>query len=486
MTETMIDRMLREQSDFTAVERFAAVGHAGDYAARYRDLIPLSKPRAGEQYAFEVDLDRCTGCKACVAGCHSLNGLDDGETWREVGLLAGDRRQQTVTSACHHCVDPGCLEGCPVLAYEKDPETGIVRHLDDQCIGCQYCILKCPYEVPKFSKEMGIVRKCDMCQSRLAVGEAPACVQACPTSAITIRIVRVEEVRQRAEEGEFLPDSPRPEITVPTTRYVSARPMSEAAKAADHFAPRVQHAHWPLVWMLVLTQAGVGCLTAAGLGSPAMLETGVLLVVAGLAASVLHLGQPLKAWRVFLGWRTSWLSREVMVLGGLGKLAMAAWAAGWIPLTQPFQVPLLWSAVAIGWAGVVCSAWVYHDTGRDVWRGIRSFGRFLWTAGLFALLAAGMPAGFFVALGAKISWEASMIFMRLDAAEMTDVDRAAALLRGPLKDWFYARCGFAATAGVAAVCGWIYPAMGLLIAAEICERALFFKSGVAKKMPGQL
>src|SRR5690606_34885961 len=56
---------------------------------------------------------------------------------------------QHVTTACHHCVEPGCLHGCPVLAYEKDPVTGIVRHLDDQCIGCTYCVLMCPYEVPQ-------------------------------------------------------------------------------------------------------------------------------------------------------------------------------------------------------------------------------------------------------------------------------------------------------------------------------------------------
>ena len=55
-----------------------------------------------------------------------------------------------------------------MLAYEKDPVTGIVRHLDDQCIGCSYCILKCPYDVPKYSRARGIVRKCDMCHSRLA------------------------------------------------------------------------------------------------------------------------------------------------------------------------------------------------------------------------------------------------------------------------------------------------------------------------------
>ena len=117
----------------------------------------------------------CTACKACVSACHSLNGLDDDEIWRNVGTIYGgtpsEPYQQTVTTACHHCVEPGCLEGCPVMAYEKDKATGIVRHLDDQCIGCEYCLLKCPYDVPKYSSRRGIVRKCDMCYHRLAADD---------------------------------------------------------------------------------------------------------------------------------------------------------------------------------------------------------------------------------------------------------------------------------------------------------------------------
>src|SRR5207302_2079666 len=179
----------------------------------------------GEQYAFEVDLDRCSGCKSCVTACHALNGLDEEETWRSVGTLHGRGRnsfQQTVTTACHHCVEPGCLEGCPVLAYDKDPLTGIVRHQDDQCIGCQYCVLRCPYDVPKYSERRGIVRKCDMCHQRLAHGEAPACVQACPSEAIRITLVETQAVRNEYRLGQlkedlipnrFLPDSPAPAIT---------------------------------------------------------------------------------------------------------------------------------------------------------------------------------------------------------------------------------------------------------------------------------
>ena len=180
-TLSALDWVLHDQQTLTAVDRFAKKHDGAELPVglrTYRELIPAAKPGAGQQYAFDVDLDLCTGCKACVTGCHNLNGLDDNEVWRTVGLLHGGTTkgpvQQTVTTACHHCLDPACMNGCPVKAYEKDPVTGIVKHLDDQCIGCQYCIFMCPYDAPKFNKELGIVRKCDMCSDRLAVDEAPA------------------------------------------------------------------------------------------------------------------------------------------------------------------------------------------------------------------------------------------------------------------------------------------------------------------------
>ena len=115
----------------TAVERFAKQKDEAKTPAQakyYHDLIPLERPRPGEQYAFEVDLDLCTGCKACVAACHTLNGLDENEMWRTVGLLHGGSAaapaQQTVTTSCHHCVEPACMKGCPVGAYEKDAVDG--------------------------------------------------------------------------------------------------------------------------------------------------------------------------------------------------------------------------------------------------------------------------------------------------------------------------------------------------------------------------
>ena len=129
---TVIDELLAEQQRMTAVQRFSQRHDRGVVPSQeryYRDLIPQSKPAPGQQYAFAVDLDACTGCKACVAACHSLNGLEEEETWRSVGLIHGGSSakpyQQTVTTACHHCVEPGCLEGCPVMAYEKDEGTAL-------------------------------------------------------------------------------------------------------------------------------------------------------------------------------------------------------------------------------------------------------------------------------------------------------------------------------------------------------------------------
>ena len=175
-----------------------------------------------------------------MTACHSLNGLDEQETWRDVGLLIGGTSSnpvmQHVTTACHHCLEPGCMSACPVDAYEKDPVTGIVKHLDDQCFGCQYCTLACPYDVPKYHSGKGIVRKCDMCSDRLADGEAPACVQACPHEAIAIQVVDTQQVIEDAEANLFLPGGPDPQITLPTTHFKTSRVFPRNTLPADYHA----------------------------------------------------------------------------------------------------------------------------------------------------------------------------------------------------------------------------------------------------------
>jgi len=165
MNEIQAQKHVSRRELTAVIERFARKhdkGVFGPNQKKYEELIPKESPGQGQQYAFEVDLDKCTGCKACVTACHSENGLDEDETWRSVGLIQGGSSAnpaiQHITSACHHCAEPACMKGCPTLAFEKDEVTGVVKHLEDQCFGCQYCILKCPYDVPKYNKKRGIER----------------------------------------------------------------------------------------------------------------------------------------------------------------------------------------------------------------------------------------------------------------------------------------------------------------------------------------
>lgn len=553
-TSNLIDSLL-EQQQTTVVGRFAQQHASASeplLAPQYRDLIPLTKPSAGEQYAFEVDLDACSGCKSCVAACHNLNGLDEGELWRNVGLLHGGAEQlpmlQHVTTACHHCIDPACMTGCPVLAYDKDPTTGIVRHLDDQCIGCQYCIFMCPYEVPQYNAAKGIVRKCDMCHDRLAVGEAPACVQSCPTQAISIRTVNIEAVIEESETNQFLPTAPDPSITLPTTTYKTSKPFSRNVISADYFSANRQHSPMSLVIMLVLTQLSVGAFVVGQMlltgpwANPTMLSTirpayafaGLAVGMIGMTAAMFHLGRPLYSFRAILGLRTSWLSREILVFGLFAVLACANAAVVWWVASHtesnllPLANQLGMGTAVIGVIGVLCSVMVYVKTKRPCWSAHRTFGKFLLTC-----LVLGLPVALFVSLAAcswsgqlaahsimqnygqslckwlmiavavKLLFEASSLLW-LQQRQFTPLKRSALLLTGELSMINLMRNFFGAMGGlvlplVLLSSKAINPADGyeplfmgmivllitlLLLIGELIERYLFFAASVAHKMPG--
>jgi Fe-S-cluster-containing dehydrogenase component len=501
----LIQDYLRQQRELTAVETFSKhhdEAPLGDAERTYNALIPLSQPKPGEQYGFQVDLDKCTSCKACVTACHSLNGLDEHETWRFVGLLHGGTAeapvQQTVTTACHHCVDPACMKGCPVGAYEKDPVTGIVKHLDDQCIGCQYCTLTCPYEVPQYNAKKGIVRKCDMCSDRLAVGEAPACVQACPNEAISIRIVSQEALLEDAQTDAFLPGAPSPGITVPTTTYKSKRPFPRNTLPANFYSVHPSHQHRPLVIMLVLTQLSVGAFCLDRLVSafvsgqaPALLRpvhslAALAVGLIALGAAVFHLGRPLYAFRAVIGLRTSWMSREIVAFGGFANAAMLYAAVVWRePICQVLHCPPIPDSMALmlekylggfvaatGLLGVFCSVMIYQATLRELWSFARTGFKFLastlvlgaattlFTSALASYLGAhqlgaaqlagiGANLAKLLALGVVIEqvYELS-IFLHLRDKQQNELKRSALLLRGELKDMVLLRTGLALAGGL--------------------------------------
>jgi formate dehydrogenase iron-sulfur subunit len=521
--------------DGTAVDRFAALHDSGGLSPTvrlYRDRLPLSAPGPGEQYAFEVDLDACSGCKACVTACHALNGLDEGETWRRVGLLVGTRGEtpilQHVTAACHHCVDPACLAGCPAEAYEKDPSTGIVHHLDDLCIGCRYCTFTCPYDVPLYNARLGIVRKCDLCSGRLATREAPACVQACPNGAIRVTLVGVAEAVARAEKGDFVPASADPRITRPTTIYRSRRPLPAEVRVGDCDLLAPEPSHWPLAAMLVLTQLSVGVFAAGrilewrdpsfGAISRLHAATAAAVGLLALGASVFHLGRPLLAWRAILGLRHSWLSREIAAFGLFAVLA------GWFALGEPIGVAAkssrlaAVSTVTAGIAGLLCSAMIYAVAGRPSWRAPVVVAKFFGTAVVLgcagtllsaavgSALGSGVPieglgrsigAVLAAASAAKLLLEAA-IFLRLREGLSTPLGRTARLLADVLYPITAARFAVGWVGGVAipllvlvsgpaagrVAGGAIVVSFGFVLLGELLERHLFFRAATAPRMPG--
>lgn len=549
----LVDALIAEQHSLTAVERFSAAhqrraedGADEDEPAQaryYRDLMPASAPAPGQQYGFQVDLDACSGCKACVVACHTMNGLQHDETWRKVGLLSGGTaaRVQHVTTACHHCVEPGCLSGCPVQAYDKDPVTGIVRHLDDQCIGCKYCTMMCPYEVPQYSESLGIVRKCDMCHQRLSAGEAPACVQSCPNGAIRIALVGTAEAQRWAAEpdSKLVPQAPSSKSTIPTTRYVGSMIESRELTAQDQATDELAESHWPLAVMLVLTQVSLGMLIAerfaASLGGfPATaaaadaarwtLSLSLLIGGVGLNLAALHLGQPLKAWRVFLGVRTSWLSREAIVLGKYVGLAALTAAMAWLPtvadrlpgqlasLFPPWMLVVTYgAAIVAGIAGVYCSAMIYIATRRRLWRPARTLTRFYGTAvasgltvtlpifvgcGVATVTCFAVGALALLAIAAKVGWEWQVHLGKSSFGDAYDV-RSRRLVSECLPRWRLLRVT-AAVVGAAAVlaatlaivlnCSALAVALGVLAGAsvvvgEITERLLYFSTVVYDRMP---
>jgi formate dehydrogenase iron-sulfur subunit len=552
----LVQQYLEEQQRLTAVERFSQRHDAealGPGARFYKDLLPLEKPGKGQQLAFEVDLDACTGCKACVTACHRLNGLDDdeGETWRSVGLLHGgtpaEPVQQTVTTACHHCLDPACMKGCPVGAYEKDPVTGIVKHLDDQCIGCQYCTLTCPYEVPQYSKKRGIVRKCDMCSDRVAAGEAPACVQACPNGAISIKIVDVARVLEDAKGEAFLPGAPSPNITVPTTSYKTKRVLPRNVLPADYQRVRSSHNHMPLVMLLVLTQLSVGAFVAdmvldqlqtfgaAAIGRPYRSAVAVAMGLLALGASVFHLGRPLYAFRAVLGIRTSWMSREALAFGLFAKFAvlyaLAFWAeplSGVVGLPLPPASTMMQARVVLGWLvatsgalGVISSMMIYKVTSRRWWGAVRTSVRFALTSAVLGLATTSVTllvAGFFengmdaardqvstlmlplaIAGALKLLTDAE-ILLHLRERGLGELKRTALLLVGELRQptalrFFLGTLGTvlalalssgARTVGTMGMLVFVLVVWGTLLASELLERVLFFRAVSAPKMPGAI
>jgi len=166
---------------------------------------PPSSIRTSIEYAKLVDMSRCIGCKGCEVACKEWNDLRaepttnfgsyqshqdlSSDTWLLMRFneveIDGKLNWLIKKDACHHCEDPGCLNACPSPGAIVQYENGIVDFNQDNCIGCQYCVAGCPFDIPRFDQATRRVYKCNMCIDRVEAGLEPACVKTCPTNAIS-------------------------------------------------------------------------------------------------------------------------------------------------------------------------------------------------------------------------------------------------------------------------------------------------------------
>jgi Fe-S-cluster-containing dehydrogenase component len=166
--------------------------------------------RPSEALGLLYDATLCVGCKACVAACKEVNQnqpefstedqlwdtpLDtSGHTFNLIKMYRNGTMETKdaetngyafMKTSCMHCADPSCVSACPVSAMTKDPVTGIVAYDAGACVGCRYCVVACPFGIPKYQYDSptGKIGKCELCRHRYKDGHYSACAEVCPTGA---------------------------------------------------------------------------------------------------------------------------------------------------------------------------------------------------------------------------------------------------------------------------------------------------------------
>ena len=152
-----------------------------------------------------VDTTTCIGCKACEVACLEWNGYEFRETrfdntyqtmpdtawnfWNLIRFNEYDSDDGSINwlmrkDQCMHCEEPGCLIACPADGAIVQYANGIVDFDQEHCIGCQYCVTGCPFNIPKFNDVTKKVYKCTLCSDRVGAGLEPACIKSCPTGCL--------------------------------------------------------------------------------------------------------------------------------------------------------------------------------------------------------------------------------------------------------------------------------------------------------------
>jgi len=384
------------------------------------------------RYAFYFDSSGCSGCKACQVACKDRNGLEVGLLWRRVYEVSGgswekvgEAWQQDVYAynlsvACNHCERAVCAEACPTQAIQQR-EDGIVLIEAQRCIGCKYCSWACPYGAPQYNWRTKSMTKCTFCVEDVEAGLAPACVAACPLRVLDFGDQAELEQGQAVQSAPPLPEA---EMTGPA---MFIQPHRDAGRQGGQVANREEvqtgrkTSELPLVVFSVLAQMAVGAFIVLGaltgwadryseiglalsITNTPLIVIGVVFTV-GVLASLLHLGRPLRAYRALANLRSSWLSREILLVCLFGA-GLAAF--GWLFATQPAFTGTLWGifglAVLAGLALISCMARVYQLDSMPTWKSWMTPASFYLTAGLLGvllsatLLAPGLRPGLILLL----------------------------------------------------------------------------------------
>jgi formate dehydrogenase iron-sulfur subunit len=199
----------------------AAIG-AGAAAAGRARAATVPADTAKDSPGVLVDTTLCVGCRACEAACAEANGNPPPAE----GDVFSKRRETTETAftvvnqvegttnrfakrQCMHCISPACASACPVRAMDKKPE-GPVTYDPTNCLGCRYCMIACPFDVPKYEYGSNVprVRKCSFCAERQAAGLRPACTEVCPSGALTFGrrgdLLEIAKTRIYTNPGKYV------------------------------------------------------------------------------------------------------------------------------------------------------------------------------------------------------------------------------------------------------------------------------------------
>jgi len=194
----------------TSRRKFLGWMAAGASAALPTDLTAQHNHFTGypDSYGVLHDTTLCIGCRSCEAACNEVNSLPEPDVpFDDDTVLAHKRRPDAGTftvvnkydieaysqtpvfrkTQCNHCLEPACASACFVGAFTKTAE-GAVIYDSSLCVGCRYCIIACPFNIPAYEYDEPIeprVMKCHMCHFRIVEGKLPGCVEACPMEALT-------------------------------------------------------------------------------------------------------------------------------------------------------------------------------------------------------------------------------------------------------------------------------------------------------------